>query len=408
VSHSSRTNVRRLAAARLISNTGSEAAFTALLYTTYVRTGSPAWVSAMLLATFGTIGLLSPFAGSLGDRFDRQKVMVASDLLGAACFASLGLVGSPAALLALAFLAAVTESPFYSASSAAVPNLAGPENINWANGTIQFGSGIGHFLGPMLGGVLAVALGPTLVFELNAISFVVSALLVLGIHGRFSGDPSEHPHLGGLRAGFHLVAADRTLRTLTIAFVVFVLSVGSIVVAELPLIRLFRVGGVGYGLMGAAWGTGALAGALRARRLTEATERRALVAFNFVTALALGSVSLMTAFPPVILAMFVAGGADSIVDTAAETLIQRRSPDAVRSRVVAAVDGCILTAFAASFLFAGLLVAALGPKAAYAIAGLGCGVAGVLMLPVLGERRRALRASLIETSPLPRTAAEPP
>jgi MFS family permease len=110
-------------------------------------------------------------------------------------------------------------------------------------------------------------------------------------------------------------------------------------------------------------------------------------------------VSLMPVFPPMLLAMLIAGGADAIVDVAAETLIQRRSPDEVRSRVVAAVDGLILTMFATSFLFAGFVVAALGPKAAYAIAGAGCVVTATLLVPLLRERTG---------SPLPRTVADPP
>jgi MFS family permease len=395
----SRSNVRRLAAARLISIVGSQAAFTALLYTIYRRTGSPAWVSATLLATFGTIGLLSPLAGALGDRFDRRKVMIASDVLGAVCFASLGLVRSPSSLIALAFLAAAVGSPFFSASSAAIPNLAAPEDLNWANSTISLGASVGHMVGPFLGGVLVAAIGATAVFELNALSFLVSVAIVVSVEGRFSGDRSQSDEHRGLRAGFRFVARDPVLRILTVAFVVFVLSVGGVVVAELPLAQLFRVGSVGYGLMATAWGSGALIGVFRARRLTEATERRAMVGFCFITAAALVSVSLMPVFPPMLLAMLIAGGADAVVDVAAETLIQRRSPDEVRSRVVAAVDGLILTMFATSFLFAGFVVAALGPKAAYAIAGAGCAVTATLLVPVLRNRTGF---------PLPRTVADPP
>jgi len=79
----SRAAVRRLAVARLISLTGGAAAFMALNFTIFERTGSATWVAAALFLTFGTVGFVSPFASVLGDRFDRKKVMIASDLGGA-------------------------------------------------------------------------------------------------------------------------------------------------------------------------------------------------------------------------------------------------------------------------------------------------------------------------------------
>ncbi len=369
--------------------TGSQAAFVALLYVVYRRTGSAAWVSAALLVTFGTIGLLTPLAGSLGDRFDRRRVMIASDLAGAVCFGSLAFVRSPVALLTLAFLAAASESPFFSASSAAVPNLASPDDLNWANGTISLSGSLGHTGGAFLGGALVAVLGASAVFTLNAVSFVVSAALVASVHGRFAGErPEEHEdHHRGLRAGFRFVVHDRVLRTLSIAFLVFVVSVAGVLVAELPLATAFGVGSFGYGMLSASWGAGSLVGTLAARQLTQATERRALVWCSFVTAAALASVSLSPVFVLALVPMVVAGGSDAVVDVAAETLIQRSAPDVVRSRVVAAIDGLIMTGFAGAFLFAGAIVAWVGPKGAYVVAGAGCAVTALLLVPLLrGDR----------------------
>ena len=113
-----RSAVRRLALARLISITGGAAAFAALNFTVYERTGSAAWLSASLLLTFGVSGVFAPLGGMLGDRFNRKRVMIASDLAGAACFLALAFVHEPVLLLALGFVAAVVEAPFWSASDA--------------------------------------------------------------------------------------------------------------------------------------------------------------------------------------------------------------------------------------------------------------------------------------------------
>lgn len=138
-----RTALRILSLARLISLTGSTAAFTALFYTMYHRTGSAAWLSATLMLTFGVSGLIAPVAGALGDRFDRKRVMILSDLGGAVCFGAMALVHDPALLLVGGFLAAIAESPFWSASGAAVPNLVQEKDLAWANALLAAGRNAG-------------------------------------------------------------------------------------------------------------------------------------------------------------------------------------------------------------------------------------------------------------------------
>ena len=85
VSTRPRAAVRRLALGRLISVTGGAAAYTALNFTVWDRTHSPGMQALSLMLTFGVAGILGPFAGALGDRFDRRKVMIWSEAL-ASCF----------------------------------------------------------------------------------------------------------------------------------------------------------------------------------------------------------------------------------------------------------------------------------------------------------------------------------
>ena len=384
----SRTAARRVAAAQLISLTGSEAAFTALVVAVYRQTHSASWISAVLLVAFWTGGLLTPFAGSLGDRFDRRRVVIAADLAGAVAFAALAFVTSPWALLLLTFLDAAAASPTFPALSAAVPNLAEPDDLAWANGTISFGHNVGHVAGPALGGLIAATAGPTAVFLGNAATFVVSAALLASVTGRFSaergdGDADEHP---GIWSGFGFIARDRVLRLIAAAFIPFAVAVGSVMVAELPLATSFGVGSFGFGLISAAFGAGALVGALAARRLDESSARRGIVYGSFVTAAFFASVAGANAFWMVLVAMVVSGFSDAIVDVAVELTFQRRSPDAVRSRVLAGLEGIFLTGLAMSFLFAGAFVTAFGPKAAYALAGAGCLATAILLTPLLRAR----------------------
>ena len=78
-----KTAVHRLAIGRMLSVAGGEIAFVALMALVFGRTHSAVWGSAALLAVVGTYGLAAPFAGMLGDRFDRRIVMICSDTAGA-------------------------------------------------------------------------------------------------------------------------------------------------------------------------------------------------------------------------------------------------------------------------------------------------------------------------------------
>jgi MFS family permease len=293
-------------------------------------------------------------------------------------------------LLLLAFLAAVAETPFFPAASAAVPNLVPTGDLAWANSTIAFGSNVGYLVGPALGGVLVAVVGATAVFLFNAATFVISALLVASVAGSFSRERTEEETYQGIRAGIRFMMGQPALRIMTVAFAVFAVSVGSVLVAELPLAESFGAGSIGYGLISTMFGLGALAGSLAGRFLTESNEHRVLVVCSLVTAAGFGSVAVAPAFWFVLVGMLIGGASDGLVDVAVEVIFQRLSPDAVRSRVIAALEAVFLLGLAGSFLFAGPLVDALGPKAAYALAGAGCAVTGAMLLPLRHSTHRAL------------------
>jgi MFS family permease len=389
----SKTAVRRLAAARLISITGGAAAYTALMYTVYERTGSATWLSATLLLTFGVAGIFAPLGGVLGDRFDRRRVMIVSDLAGAACFGAMAFLDDPGWLLGLAFWSAVVEQPFWSASAAAIPNLVDEDRLAWANGLVALGRNTGIMVGPALGGVLLGLVGPGWVFGLNAVSFVVSAALVWSVRARFTGDRTDAAEHEGLRAGFVFLVRDRVLRTIVFAWTALVLGMGFVMVADVPLVEHFGAGSLGYGLLIGGWGAGSVLGSLAGRRLTEEKEPRALFLGMALIALSTGAIAVSPWFAPVLVLSLASGFGDAVTMVAEQGIQQRRTPDAVRSRVVSASEAIVTVAFALSLVAAGPVLEALGPQNVYAIGGATALAGSAVLLPVLrGERRRSAEA----------------
>jgi MFS family permease len=125
---SGRGSVRVLAGARFASMTGSQAAQTALAYDVYQRTGSATWAGAVLVATAGAAGLAGPLSGWLGDRVERRRVMVVSELAAAAVWTAMLATATPAGAIVVALLGAAVNAPFRAASSAAVAGYAPPGN----------------------------------------------------------------------------------------------------------------------------------------------------------------------------------------------------------------------------------------------------------------------------------------
>ena len=400
-----RTAVRRLAVARLISITGGAAAYTALMFTVYQRTHSATWLSATLLLTFGVNGFVSPFAGAIGDRFDRKRVMIVSDLLGVGCFTAMAFARDPGWLLGFAFVSAVVETPFWMASGAAIPNLVPEDRISWANGLVALGKNLGITVGPAIGGVLLPVIGSSRVFGVNAISFAVSAVLVATVHGRFSEERSSEAHHEhrGLRAGFRFIARDRVLRYLTLAYVVMIGGMGFVMVADVPLAERFGAGALGFGLMITCWGAGSVAGSFAGRWLNEDKEPRALFLGMLLVGFATAAIGVSPWFAPILAMTVFAGIGDSIAVVADQGIQQRRTPDVVRSRVMAAVEFVVMIAYALALVFAGQVLRVVGPQHVYLIGGATALVGGAVLWPVVRMSRR----SRLERAFAPVESAEP-
>jgi len=382
-----KTAVRRLAVARLISITGGAAAYTALMFTVYELTGSPTWLSATLFLTFGVNGFVAPLAGAIGDRFDRRRVMIVSDLAGVAAFAAMAAAQDPGWLLALAFISAVVETPFWMASGAAIPNLVGPEDLSWANGLVTLGRNAGIMVGPALGGLLVATIGPGWVFGLNALTFAVSAILVVSVRAPFSGDRSEAHEHRGLRAGFVFIARDRLLRTLVLAWTALVFGLGLVLVADVPLVEHFDGGAVGYGLLITFWGAGSVLGSFAGRYLNEENEPKALFLGMVVIAVTTGGIAVSPWFAPILALVLVSGVGDAVTLVAEQGIQQRRTPDAVRSRVMAASEGLVSLSFVVGLAFAGVALRAVGPQGVYAIGGFTGAIGALVLLPALRRAR---------------------
>ena len=205
---------RRLWAADVISLLGDWAGRLALTVLVYERTGSSAWaagVTAVSLAGFVGIGQV---LATLADRHGRINVMLVADVARAALFAAMLISMPVGGLLVLAFLAGLATPPFEAARAAAMPDLVPEERYGDALALAGISVQTSLVLGNALGGLLLTVVEPRAALAINAISFLVSAGLLLGLRPTAAARPAEQPDSvrGSLRSGAAVLFRDRLVR----------------------------------------------------------------------------------------------------------------------------------------------------------------------------------------------------
>jgi MFS family permease len=374
---------RRLLAALAVSQAGDWLYNVALLALVFERTGSTAWLGAATAARVLPIVVAAPLAGAVADRWDRRRVMLASDWLRAGLMGLLALVaitGAPIVLAPLlAAAATLAAAPYPACVAAALPQLVDDAEVPAANAARSAVGAACVVAGPAIGAVLLVAGSPAVAFLANAATFAVSALLVAGIPAGAWSASSARPEYG-LRAGFAALASHPVARRLAGADMACSFVYGAQTVLLLALSRRLGGGEHGYGWLIAALGLGGVAGAAAAARVG----RGGLP----LVAAAVALLALAPGLPVAVLLALVAGAGAVAVEVRAETGLQRALDPDVLARAYGVYFALTIAAIAAGSLAAPVLAAAFGlPGALLA-------VAAVPALYALGMPRRDARRAV--------------
>jgi MFS family permease len=323
--------------------------------------------------------LVAPFAASLGDRFRRERFLLAIALVGGGALAGSAaafFVGSVPLVFAFAAVVGLAATLARPALQALLPSLARtPEELIAANGATSTLEGLGTLVGPLAAGVLVSLMNVGLVFALGALAFLGAAALLARV--TVEGVLRLREAVGGRRTlqlllgGFRTVARNPKPRLLV--GLIFAQTVVRGCLNVLIVVAAFRVLDAGAGMVGyltAAVGVGGLLGAIGAVTL----ERRRLAVTFGVSLVFWGlPIALLAPWPEVAVALVllaVVGAANSVEDVAVFTLLQRIVPDEVLTRVLGVVWGLAMGGVAIGSIVTPVLVAAIGPRAAFVAVGL--------------------------------------
>jgi MFS family permease len=366
-----------------ISFVGDAVSMVALVVLVVQITGSASAVGGALVARLLPT-VASPLAGVLADRVDRRIVLVSSDLARAVLIMGLVFVRDLAIIYALVFLVGLARTVFNPTIRAAFPSVVGEGGLTRANALIGGTFSASIMLGPALGGLMVAGIGVDAAFLADAVTYLISAILLSTVplpHPRRQSEEQEGFFLE-LRSGFdYLIGAPIPLAIVLGAFLT-ILTINATVPAEVFLAKeTFGAGDAGYGLLVSLWGGGMVLGSAMMAVLGDRINLVLFYFFSiFVGASALVGTGLAPTFVLALGALTVEGAATGIDNVATDTILQKRVPDAFLGRVFSIRFLGYSAGEALAYPAGGLLVDVVGPRSTYFLAGLATATAGLLVL----------------------------
>jgi MFS family permease len=336
------TIFRNLLMADLVSDIGA-----------FMQTVGAAWLMTSLTTRVTYVALIQtaaalPFfllalpAGSIGDIFDRRKLILGTEIWMAAmaillAVATIANAMTPWLLLLLTLALSLGDAIESPAWKAIFPDLVPKDDLSPALALNGIEFNLARAVGPGLAGLIIAAAGVGTAFVLNAVSF----LGVIFVVARWK-HPVRKRRLpaetisGATFAAIRYVRYSPSIRTLLLraGCVIFCTSAFW---ALLPTVaKNLNKSSIGYGLLLAFFGVGAVVGAVALQRARSAASMETLltIATAIFGAVVLATGTLRSLGVLCVLMSF--GGAAWIVFMSLfNTLIQNLAPDWVRARVLA-------------------------------------------------------------------------
>jgi len=336
---------------------------------------------------------LTMIGGSAADRYDKRKILVATQIVQIALAIILGWlimagriqIWHVIVLAALLGIAIAFEMP---AISALVPELVRRDQIATAvamDRSVFHGS---RLVGPSLAGLFVGWWGAASAFFANAFSFLALIVALLSLPKRPIGTKEEEEQRrSGIMDGFRYVASERTVLAMIALIALTTVFVFPVISVMLPLYvrNVLQLGPREMGWLMATSGTGAFFGSLGL--LSVARERRLKFMSGNVLAVAAGvfSMSRSHSFALTACSMGVLAIALSMNFGLANTIVQEHAPPLLRGRV-SAVFGL---SFFGLMPIAGLIVTGfsdlIGMRTALAVASIIYGTGAFSILTVAGR-----------------------
>lgn len=347
---------------RLVSIIGSGIQMIAIPLYILDITGSGAAMGIFTLLGMLPRLLAAPFAGVIGDRWNRKKIMVWTDFLRGFLILFLALLSFNGTLTILILfiiqaIVSVFDGFFGAATGAMLPDIVSEDNLRKANSVLGSVNSFSLIIGPILGGIIYGVLGITMVFFLNGISFLISGISEIFIDYKVKfekvGKLNFKSFFTEFKEGLSFIVKKRGLRYLfSFAMIInFLLSPLFQVVEPYILRQIVKMSAQQYGFVQTFFTIGMLLGNIVLAVFLSKTKAKNLMVMGIsIESLMMLAFGILI-FPNILslfsiwnffwitgIIYFTIGLFNTFVNVPINTNLQLMTPSNIRSRVFSAIE----------------------------------------------------------------------
>ena len=370
-------NYRLFFSGQVVSVSGTWMQNIAMYWFVLTLTHDPVAIGILSFCRFGPFTIFGLFAGVIADRFDNRKTVIVTQSVQMVLSAGLAIDAVTGhatawhvyAIAALSGTALVLDAP---ARQSLTFRMVGRDELPNAIALNSSLFNIARIAGPALGGVVIAAVGVGWCFAANAVSFlaVLTSLLLMRPAEFFPIGQHKRPTFWrGTREGLSYVRRSRSILVILGMMVVFAsLCFNFNILLPVLAKQTLDAGPRTFGVLSAAFGFGALIGALLAAALARARWRTMLLgAMGF--ALCELAIAPVQSVPVDVLLLFACGIFFTSYTANANTRLQLDAPDHLRGRVLSLYYYAWNGLAPLGGLIVGWLSATGGTELAFAVAG---------------------------------------
>jgi MFS family permease len=397
----------RYAAGETISMTGTWMQTMAQSWVMTGLTHRALWLGMVNVAGSVPMLALTMLGGTLADRHDKRKIIIATQIVQIILAAAVGWLVMTGRIhiweiLCASFLLGISAAFEMPATAALVPELVEKRDIQAAIGidrSIFHGT---RLIGPALAGACIGLWGTASAFYANAASFLALIAAVASIAPRVIGTAEEEKErTSGMKAGWHFVRADKPTMAMLALMASASLCIFPFIAIMMPLYARDSLGlGAQYtGLIMAMSGVGSLTGSVGLLSVARPHRIAWMLAASMVIMLSLCGLAFARSFwqaAPILITLTMG---TSMNFGLANTTVQERAPGPLRGRVSALAMLSFVGVMPFAAVLAGELADLCGMRWAMGVGGVCYGVCAFFILSGPGHACTEL--------PIERTTAVP-
>ena len=394
----SHRNFRLFWTGQFISLIGSWMQIIAQSWLVFRLTNSPFMLGIVSSISFIPVFLFSFVAGAVADKFDKRKILIATQTCSMILAFSLGLLTYTGLvkiwhIIIIATLFGITSSFDAPTRQSFVIELVGKEDLKNAIGLNSSIFNAARIVGPAIGGILISIVGEAFCFFINAVSYIA---VIIGLYlVNTVNKPqvvSENNMTESLKEGYRYIRGNKVV--LFLLMIVGIISVfGMPYTILMPVFArdILKVGSRGMGFLMGSSGLGSVLGALNIASGDKKTKLNIVILGGLVCSFSLILFSASKWFIPSLIFLFFIGWGMITQIGMTNTFIQEIVPDALRGRVMSVFTFMLMGISPLGNFIAGTVAHLVGTPMTVGICGTICFVSvGILGTMVKNAKRKQM------------------